>query len=86
MKCVGKLFNCNFSVYIFINVLKIIASRDEGEYWEELGFLNINDISSDLGYPCSVQLKDGSILTVFYAHAYKNSPAEILQVVWKIED
>lgn len=65
--------------------IKIIASKDEGQSWENLGFLYINGVSADLGYPCSVQLNDGNILTVFYAHNTKGAPAEIMQIIWNLE-
>lgn len=43
----------------------------------------------DLGYPSSIELEDGSLLTVFYAHeksgAREDSPAVIRQIVWKFE-
>lgn len=65
--------------------IRIIASTDEGETWKNLGFLCTNGVSGDLGYPCSVQLNDGRILTVFYAHSTKGAPAEIMQVIWNLE-
>ena len=44
----------------------------------------------DLGYPASVELEDGSILTVFYAHekggSRSASPAVIRQIVWRFEE
>ena len=44
----------------------------------------------DLGYPASVELEDGSILTVFYAHEKGGprsaSPAVIRQIVWRFEE
>ena len=44
----------------------------------------------DLGYPSSIELEDGSLLTVFYAHekggAREDSPAVIRQIVWKFEE
>ena len=44
----------------------------------------------DLGYPASVELDDGSILTVFYAHEKSGprsaSPAVIRQIVWRFEE
>lgn len=63
----------------------VMVSRDAGSTWSEPVSLHDNQgISLDLGYPASVELDDGSILTVFYAHPEPGAPAEILQVVWKI--
>ncbi|RLD98996.1 MAG: exo-alpha-sialidase [Bacteroidetes bacterium] len=46
---------------------KACISRDGGETWETDKEIMINPaINGDLGYPASVQLEDGSILTVYY--------------------
>ena len=67
--------------------VRIIASKDMGETWQDLGFIYTNNgVSADIGYPSSVELKDGSILTAFYAHEKKGSPSEIFKIVWKLED
>lgn len=66
--------------------IRALISRDEGETWSEPFLLYDNrGISLDLGYPASVELRNGSILTVFYAHPEPGAPAEILQVIWKTE-
>ena len=66
--------------------IRAIMSRDQGKTWTEPVTLYHNmGISLDLGYPASVELKDGSVLTVFYAHPEPGAPAEILQVIWQIE-
>jgi hypothetical protein len=42
-------------------------SRDEGASWDIEGELLLSDApNEDLGYPASVQLADGSILTIYY--------------------
>ena len=61
-------------------------SRDEGETWDVDNIILDQEINFDLGYPCSVALNDGSILTVYYAHLDENSPAVIMQVIWKYKD
>ena len=64
--------------------IRALISRDGGNSWSEPFLLYDNQgISLDLGYPASVELKDGSILTVFYAHPEPGAPAEILQVIWR---
>ena len=62
-----------------------MISRDEGDTWVEGGFLYINGQSADLGYPASVQLENGDILTVYYAKPTANSPAVIMQTVWSLQ-
>ena len=67
--------------------IRALLSRDEGRTWSEPFLLyNNRGISLDLGYPASVELRDGNILTVFYAHPEPGAPAEILQVIWQAEN
>lgn len=41
---------------------------------------------ADLGYPATVEKKDGTLFTVFYAHTTDDGHAEILGIHWKITD
>ncbi len=66
--------------------IRMMVSLDEGETWETDHILYAQEISEDLGYPASVQLRDGSILTVFYAHPTENDPAVIMQVNWTLTE
>ena len=65
--------------------IRMMYSLDEGETWSIDHELFDKGTGIDLGYPCSVQLNDGSILTVFYARADEFAPAEIMQVKWTLE-
>ena len=66
--------------------IKVMFSSDNGETWSQSEDIYVNDISLDLGYPSTVELADGSLLTVFYAHLDANEPAVILQQKWRIEN
>ena len=66
--------------------IKVMISLDNGESWEKEHRLYTSDISSDLGYPATVELNDGTLLTVFYASPEKSSPNAIMQVKWKLEE
>lgn len=66
--------------------IKAMFSKDNGETWHTGYDIYVNGINGDLGYPCSIELKDGSILTVFYAHEKNEGPAVIMQQKWRIED
>lgn len=67
--------------------IRAMISRDDGETWETgIELCNTLIGTDDLGYPASVELSDGSILTVFYAHKDNESPSEIIQVIWRLED
>ena len=39
----------------------------------------------DMGYPATVELNDGSLLTVFYMHPEEDTPAIIMQQKWSFE-
>lgn len=73
--------------------IKVLFSRDEGETWEDECFLIDDCPTRDVGYPSSVELRDGSVLTVYYATAEpplpgtkaEHNPAHIFQQKWRIE-
>lgn len=65
--------------------IRVMFSTDEGKSWETGHELYRNTYSADLGYPCSVELSDGSLLTVFYAQNAERKTAEILQQKWRLE-
>ena len=60
-------------------------SCDSGVSWSEGEFIYSNTVSYDMGYPTTVELKDGSLLTVFYATEDKNVGAKIMQQKWNFE-
>ncbi len=66
--------------------VKAMFSKDGGKSWDVDHVIYENNISSDLGYPSTVELCDGSFLTIFYAIPEKGGPANILQQKWKIEE
>ena len=63
-----------------------MLSKDKGQTWDIQHHIYINPFSSDLGYPCTVELKDGSFLTVFYAIEEKGGPCVIMQTRWTLEE
>jgi len=57
---------------------------DSGNTWSEPLLVSTDGTSSDLGYPSTVELSDGSLLTVWYERM-KNSPKAVLrQARWLI--
>jgi hypothetical protein len=66
--------------------VRVMFSRDNGETWENESDIYVNGINKDLGYPSTVELSDGSFITVFYAHLGQEESAVILQQRWKIEE
>ena len=76
------------SVYGYRNApygIKMMYSTDDGETWSTGHDIFVNDSGEDVGYPSSVQLENGDILTVFYAKERADSPAVIMQTVWSFE-
>ncbi len=66
--------------------IKAMFSFDGGESWDINNIIATKDsFGWDLGYPSTVELKDGSLLTVFYGNAQKGGPAEIMQTKWTFE-
>ena len=66
--------------------IKVMLSKDLGKSWETDFEVNINGKVRDLGYPSTVELKDGSLATVYYDHPDPDGPAMILQQKWCIEE
>lgn len=65
--------------------IRAIVSEDEGETWSEpITVCDTKGITPDIGYPMSVELEKGEMLTVFYAHDAKGEPAVIKQIRWRI--
>jgi hypothetical protein len=61
-------------------------SRDEGKTWDIKDEITLAEAyNGDLGYPASVQLDDGNILTVFYQQENPGEPASIFTSHWKLK-
>lgn len=65
--------------------IRAMFSHDDGKTWDVDHDLYINGLNSDLGYPSTVELKDGSLVTVFYARSDENGPAVVMQIKWSFE-
>ncbi len=66
--------------------IRMMYSKDEGETWSTDHVIWADGVSHDLGYPASVQLKNGDILTVFYAKESIDEPCVIMQAIWQFEE
>lgn len=64
----------------------VMFSRDEGETWETGHTLYTNEVSNDCGYPSTVELRDGSLVTVFYGTPSQGEQSIIMQQKWRFED
>jgi sialidase-1 len=59
-------------------------SSDNGKTWSEAMILSGDGISGDLGYPSTVELDDGSLLSVWYQVMEKGANAVLRQARWRI--
>jgi len=59
-------------------------SADQGKTWSEPIIVSGDGTSVDLGYPSTVQLKDGSLLTVWYEKLKSSPMAVIRQALWTL--
>ncbi|MFV1966585.1 MAG: sialidase family protein [Pirellulaceae bacterium] len=60
------------------------VSDDEGTNWSEPVILSGDGSGGDLGYPSTVQLNDGSFVTVWYEKMKTSSFAVLRQAKWKL--
>lgn len=65
--------------------VKVMFSHDGGESWDMDHLICVNGKGWDMGYPSTVELTDGSFLTVYYAHPEEDAPAVIMQQKWRLE-
>ena len=63
---------------------RVMLSYDGGETWQKDYVLDDTAPSGDLGYPATVELKDGSLLTVYYENI--GDHAVIMQQTWTLPD
>jgi sialidase-1 len=63
---------------------QVRLSADEGATWSEPASLSTDGLGGDLGYPSTVELTDGSLLSVWY-EVLKGSPRAVLrQARWRL--
>ena len=64
---------------------RAMISRDGGEHWQYDLVLRDDGPSSDLGYPSSIELKDGSIFTVYYQQESRGTQCSLLWTRWLLD-
>lgn len=60
-------------------------STDNGQTWSDPIILSGDGIGGDLGYPSTVELADGTLLTVWYETMKEPKLAVLRQATWKLE-
>ncbi len=59
-------------------------SQDEGRSYSEPLIISADGTNGDLGYPSTVELPDGSLITVWYEKMAKNPRAQLRQARWRL--
>ena len=62
-----------------------IFSDDNGETWSKESVIFEGQDTDDLGYPSTVELDNGEMLTVFYTRENDYVPAVIMQQKWALD-
>ena len=65
---------------------RVMLSYDNGETWENDYVLRDDGHDGDLGYPATVELKDGSLLTVYYQKPDGLDNTVIMQSIWRLPE
>ena len=60
------------------------VSTDQGRTWSEPIMLSTDGAGGDLGYPSTVELADGTLLTVWYEQLAKSPKSVIRQAKWRL--
>lgn len=66
--------------------IRYIISLDDGKTWSKNYIIRDDGISIDVGYPSSVELTDGRILTVNYQQMKSGEKCSLLYNIWKVSD
>lgn len=65
--------------------IRVMISYDNGNTWDIDHIIYETDAGWDLGYPSTIELSGGSLLTVFYARTGEDELAVIMQQKWRIQ-
>ena len=65
---------------------RVMLSYDNGETWETDYILRDDGHDGDLGYPATVELNDGSLLTVYYQKPDGLDNTVIMQSIWRLPE
>ena len=70
-----------------MNGARILISRDNGSTWGPEGGIGVWEgcMSDDCGYPSSVELDDGTIVTVFYEETIRRKNFRAVALRYELE-
>lgn len=64
---------------------RAVVSYDNGRTWDTEYVLRDDGPDSDLGYPATVELSDGSLVTVYYQRVPGDQATSILYTKWELQ-
>jgi hypothetical protein len=64
---------------------QVRLSTDNGQTWSEAMILSGDGAGGDLGYPSTVELPDGMLLTIWYEKMKEHPHAVLRQATWRLE-
>ena len=67
------------------NTNAFCISTDGGKTWEEEYAIDTNASDGDLGYPATVELDDGSLLTVYYQKVPGDEKTSLIYTKWRLK-
>jgi sialidase-1 len=63
---------------------RVVMSYDNGVSWSKPYLVSDHIENGDLGYPCTVELEDHSLLTVYYQRESNNHHPGLLYSKWNL--
>lgn len=64
--------------------IQVRISDNDGKAWSDAIFISKDGATGDLGYPSTVELGDGSFLTIWYEKLAESPFAQLRQAHWKL--
>lgn len=63
--------------------VRAYVSEDEGRTWSDPIILRQDGVNWDMGYPSTLELNDGRLLTVYYWH--QDGPRYLARTIWSLD-
>ena len=65
---------------------QVLISDDEGQTWQGPYDIDTDAPDGDMGYPSTVELNDGSLMTVYYQHDKKGENNYLKYTIWTLDE
>ena len=67
-------------------LVEVRDSYDNGKTWSEEKKIGLDSPDWDHGYPSTVELSNGDLLTVYYQKETQDGPCVIMQSIWQLPE